>query len=615
MSEHSHTQQGNVHNSSTTIVSTRISSQRLQNYIGRVAITQKEPTTPQDFWAWINPAEELTVGSLVIAEDPNIPDSRILAVVDNAKSTSRMESLEQEFFSHDFGNPNAQVSTIPTVIKAVHCQIINRERPMLVPLSSRYLIRRASINDIQDLLASNIASGNRILAGFVKICDDETNPRCWAPVYYHSDFILGPEGAHMNISGITGLATKTSYAILLAYSILSWARDNDERVAIVMFNVKRRDLIDLHNLPPDWSTAENDIRSWGSKRGLQQNVIDRNIALWQAMRNAGVDPLSLLPQVRIFTFSRDPDLQYINTVVQETNGHQNYVNLQANTYSYGFLDLTRDEIIAAIGRELTEPMMAIIDRFLEEVHTQVQQGRAPPAYTCNINNQSVRVPADSFENWYRIFYHCYGTSTEERRSARAVARRLRAFLARSTHVIERSRPHGDPIRVVTRQQPNIIGIDEGINVIQLYRLSDDEKRVVVNAVLRRVTEALEAGEANFTRAVFFIDELNKYAPREKSPIKELIVDIAARGRDLMLSLIGAEQFASRIDVEIYENCSTKVVGRSGTAELSEPIYKYLLGFKDYATMLEKGQMVIYHPPLVIPLIVSFPIPLHETRRP
>lgn len=611
MTEEFNEQSNNLQTSITSTATPQIQ----QNYIGRVAITQKEPATPYDFWAWINTREELTIGSLVIAEDPQASGSRILAVVDDAKSTSRMENLEQEFFSHDFGNPQARVSTLPTVITAVHCQIINRERPILAPLSSRYLIRRASITDVQDLLSSNIGPRNRILAGFVKVCDNEADPQCWAPIYYHSDFILGPEGAHINISGITGLATKTSYAIMLAYSILAWARSNNERVAIIMFNVKRRDLIDLHNMPPNWTTAENNIRDWGRNRGLPQNIIDRNIALWHAMRSIGVDPLDLQPRIRVFTFSRDPDLQYINTIVQTTNGHQAYANLQAHTYSYGFLDLTRDEIIAAIGRELSEAMIAIIDRFLEEVHTHIQQYGGPPVYTVTIGNRSTQVTADSFDNWYKIFYYYYGGTREERRSAQAVARRLRAFLARSTHIIERTRPHGNPINVVTQQQPSVIGIDEGINVIQLYRLSEDEKRVVVNAVLRKVTEALEHRTANFDRAVFFIDELNKYAPREKSPIKELIVDIAARGRDLMLSLIGAEQFASDIDAEIYENCSTKVIGRSGTAELSEPIYKYLLGFKEYAAMLEKGQMIIYHPPLGVPLIVSFPVPLHETRRP
>ncbi len=591
-------------------------AQSQQKYIGRIAITQKEPTTPYSFWAWISLNETIPIGSFLVAEDPDVPNSRVLAIVDDAKSTSRMESLEQEFFSHDFGNPNAKVSTTPTVITAVHCQIVNRETPTLTPLSSRYLVRRATANDIQDLLAGNVPARNRILAGFVKICDNEADPQCWAPVHYHSDFILGPEGAHINISGITGLATKTSYAVFLAYSILAWARANNERVAIIMFNVKRRDLIDLHNIPPNWNTAKENIQNWGDNRGLSKNIISKNIALWHASKESGVDPINLCPPIRIFTYENDPDKQYINTIVQQTRGHSNYQQLQAHTYSYGFLDLTRDEIVAAIGKDLSEAAIAIIDRFLEDVHTYIQQYRSPPSYSCTINNRRQLIVANTFDNWYQLFHHgCYVSGQEEKRSARAIARRLRGFLARSTHVIERNRPHGRPIEVVTTQQPNITGINEGINVIQLYRLSDDEKRVVVNAVLRRVTEALEQGNAKFDRAVFFIDELNKYAPREKSPIKELIVDVAARGRDLRLSLIGAEQFASRIDNEIYENCSTKVIGRTGTAELSEPIYKYLLGFKEYVAMLEKGEMVVYHPPIGVPLIVSFPVPLHETRRP
>ena len=45
-----------------------------------------------------------------------------------------------------------------------------------------------------------------------------------------------------------------------------------------------------------------------------------------------------------------------------------------------------------------------------------------------------------------------------------------------------------------------------------------------------------------------LDELNKYAPREGwSPIKEVILDIAERGRSLGVILIGAQQTASEIE--------------------------------------------------------------------
>ena len=51
-----------------------------------------------------------------------------------------------------------------------------------------------------------------------------------------------------------------------------------------------------------------------------------------------------------------------------------------------------------------------------------------------------------------------------------------------------------------------------------------------------------------------IDELNKYAPRDSSsPIKEVLLDIAERGRSLGVVLIGAQQTASEVERRIVSN--------------------------------------------------------------
>ena len=34
-----------------------------------------------------------------------------------------------------------------------------------------------------------------------------------------ADYLIGPEGAHLNISGVSGLATKTSYAMFILSAI------------------------------------------------------------------------------------------------------------------------------------------------------------------------------------------------------------------------------------------------------------------------------------------------------------------------------------------------------------------------------------------------------------
>ena len=61
-----------------------------------------------------------------------------------------------------------------------------------------------------------------------------------------SRYLIGPEGAHLNISGISGLAAKTSYAMFLMKAIQDRCLNEDlevgNDVAFVIFNVKGKDL-------------------------------------------------------------------------------------------------------------------------------------------------------------------------------------------------------------------------------------------------------------------------------------------------------------------------------------------------------------------------------------
>src|SRR5439155_1033923 len=73
-----------------------------------------------------------------------------------------------------------------------------------------------------------------------------------------------------------------------------------------------------------------------------------------------------------------------------------------------------------------------------------------------------------------------------------------------------------------------------------------------------------------------LDELNKYAPRDgDSPIKEILLDIAERGRSMGIVLIGAQQTASEVERRIISNSSIRVVGRLDPAEAARPEYGYL----------------------------------------
>ena len=65
------------------------------------------------------------------------------------------------------------------------------------------------------------------------------------PLYLNLDFVDGTRGAHVNISGISGVATKTSYATFLLYSLFESGVLGPEAVntKALVFNVKGEDLL------------------------------------------------------------------------------------------------------------------------------------------------------------------------------------------------------------------------------------------------------------------------------------------------------------------------------------------------------------------------------------
>src|SRR3989441_9343625 len=79
-----------------------------------------------------------------------------------------------------------------------------------------------------------------------------------AVAYIDVEYVLGPEGAHVNVAGISGLATKTSYVMFLIQSILqtmdrkvggSSGEVKSKDVAVVLINVKYNDLLAIDQAP------------------------------------------------------------------------------------------------------------------------------------------------------------------------------------------------------------------------------------------------------------------------------------------------------------------------------------------------------------------------------
>jgi len=155
-----------------------------------------------------------------------------------------------------------------------------------------------------------------------------------------------------------------------------------------------------------------------------------------------------------------------------------------------------------------------------------------------------------------------------------------------------------------------------ITVVAIQSLHELAQRFVVGALLSEAFKEKEGSGQRFPLSVVVLDELNKYAPREgQSPMKDMLIDIAQRGRSLGVLLVGAQQTASRVAPEVLENAALRVTGRLDAAEAERSEYGWMLpSTRARARLLKPGTMVISQPSIPVPLVVDFPFPPWATRK-
>jgi hypothetical protein len=148
-------------------------------------------------------------------------------------------------------------------------------------------------------------------------------------------------------------------------------------------------------------------------------------------------------------------------------------------------------------------------------------------------------------------------------------------------------------------------------VVDIQMLADRAKKLVFGRAVRELSDLMENEDKKLDAIVVFVDELNKFAPsgNVRTPLKSRIVDITARGRSMGLVLVGAEQFASSVEKEIVENCSTYLFGRTEANELRTANYAALSDeIKTKLMMLPQGNLLAKFAKFPQPIFVRFPFP-------
>lgn len=547
--------------------------------LGRVVATERKPNTPHEFHFWTALDAPVGIGTIVRVEgntpvEATIP--QVYGVVMEGFSYSDLQSPLHDVLGYD-GQPGGgvMVPTERTEIRLYTAQVLRHlpEEPLQpVPLGRVYL---ADDHDVAIALrmdgyitgpeATGIPVGV-YRAGGMK-----------SPIFLDADFLVGPEAAHLNISGVSGLATKTSAIEWFLQSTFAHFPAHRGSVAAVCFNVKGpdlcfldqpgklddadRELYDLLRVPP---TPFEKVRYFApyTARGYALNTLRSNEALADS-----VTPL---------TWGLAEVLQFAEVLLNKDD-----VDAKADA----LIDFIRERVVGkdfeehGLSRTHRVQSFADLDAWFRDVLRKLEDANG--------------------ETW----------RTHHAATIRKVRNRLSNLSTRCAGLVTDDGLASD--------LPFGSFEDRAVYVIDVANVEEDGQDLVFARVVSKLREHLERRDLGVDHVIVFVDELNKYAPHEgpETYVRKMLLDIAERGRYLGLVLFGAEQFRSQVHRRVVGNAGTTLYGRMDADELASPGYQVLSpAVKARLATLDKGQLMVRHPHFTQPVFLRFPRPAVMTGR-
>ena len=550
-----------------------------------------EPTTTQEFRVLLNEDDYLQVDDLVVVKT-HVPKIGELSTYGIVVETSA--EYEGTSFVSDTYRVAVEGTFFAKKSRTAVVQIVRVLPEMwIAPDSGQAVYRAAGPERERALYVDEMRTHDRDRALVVGTSRDGEH------VWIDADFFDGTKGAHMSISGVSGVATKTSYALFFLRCLTSHPEilgKAARNLRVLVFNVKGEDLLFLDK--PNVNFGPEDEASWRAL-GMDHSPFP-SVSFWaparehpssegipsSSARTVGVEAFRWTPREFVdegllqFVFAERQDVRQQLTFVSERVIRQLQRWAVDVAGDPGAIVLRRPDSLASEGPIVPSPSEKVIRTFgdLVEVvggHLEPEEGDEPDfAWTGRVMGGTVG----------------------------AFMRRLHAAQPRLGHLVRAGES-----RRVDRSR-------EAITVVDIHDLHEAAQRFVVGALIQEVHDEKE-GKGRFPLSVIVLDELNKYAPRDGySPIRDTLVDIAQRGRSLGILLIGAQQSASRVDPDVLANASIKVSGRLDAAEAERAEYGWMLpSTRARARLLKPGTMVISQPSIPAPVVVTFPYPPWATR--
>jgi hypothetical protein len=542
--------------------------------VGRVVATEKRPNTAHEFHFWTSLDSPIGIGTIVRV-DGEVPVNgqlpRVYGVVVEGFSYTDLQSPIHDVLGHD-GAPAtaAQAATLRAEIRLYTAHVLRQipEEPLQpVPMGTVALALDEDVNvalRMDSFLKEGESTG--IPVGVYRAGTME------APIYLDAEFLCGPEAAHLNISGVSGLATKTSAVEWLLASIFTHFPEQKGSVAAVCFNVKGPDLLFLDQ-PGNLDDADQAIYD---RLGVKAAPFEK--VQYFAPYTAKGFSINTLRSNEKLAHNVTPLTWGLNEVMQFAEVLLNRDDIDAKADA--LIDFLQERVI---NRDFIDPV-------LSTPHRVRSFGELEAFFRDLLRGMEDR---GSAEHW----------RTHHVATIRKVRNRLSNISTRCAGLVTDEGTVSDlPFGSLQ---------DRTVYVVDVASLEEDAQDLIFARVVSKLREHLERRDLGVSHVIVFVDELNKYAPGDgpDTYVRKMLLDISERGRYLGLVLFSAQQFRSQVHRRVVGNSGTAMYGRMDMDELATPGYQVLSpATRTKLATLEKGQLMVRHPHFSQPIFVRFPRP-------
>lgn len=541
--------------------------------IGRVVATERNPSTTNNVQFWVEGTVILKPFDMVMVH--HIGKSKTYAIITELRYLTDSSGYLADWVSSDFGDVNSEPRNKRIGTTVADAEILYNDRDVEMPLQNGMPVEWADTDGIRRALGlTNLR--NPVPAGWFTMSNQTE-----IVVDFEGNYLIGPEGAHLNVSGISGLATKTSYAMFLCAAL---QQRRSEDVSLVIFNVKGFDLLALDEPAKQEDLTETDKAAWG-KCGLKPEPF-KNVTYFYPYSDDGQ---------MAFNQSKVPSAIHQRQIENNTCWHYVYpVAYGKQRLSLLLTDVedsthTMEDCAAEISEEKETGSWNALHELLRNKTQTAPKGGVKSSITV----QSWRKFHRLFKTRTRndIFHEISGSRKTERRQ----------------------RPTSDILKFLGPGKVVVVDIEPLPDYLQTLVVGD-VLQTIMFAKLGGSEDQQQEEQVELGRVIIFADELNKYAPKQGGgSLTGNLLEISERGRSLGVILFGAEQFRSDVHDRVLGNCATNAYGRTSAVEIKKASDYRMLNQTQQAslTRLPQGTLMVQHPLFTSAVVkINFPKPAY-----